>query len=229
MRAVGSLKKRGNLMEDLMDNGSLVALTADITAAYVSNNQIGASDIGALISAVHSALGGIGTPATPEVSAIEPAVSIKSSVKPDYIVCLEDGKKLKMLKRYIATRYNLTPAEYRAKWGLKSDYPMVAPNYSETRKALALSSGLGRKPGAKKTAAPVAAKPLGRPKAAAAPVKGGGSGTQDASSAKRRTLKASFGDTKVAVTPAPKRREKVTEAAPAAPKPRGRRKSAQVA
>ena len=213
-------------MEDSVDNVSLVTLTADIAAAYVSNNQIATNDIAGLIAAVHSALGGIGRPAIAEAQAVEPAVSIKASVKPDYIVCLEDGKKLKMLKRYIATRYNMTPAEYRAKWGLKSDYPMVAPSYSETRKALALNSGLGRKsaaPKAETIAAPAAAKPRGRSKAVAAPA------APVASLPKRRTLKASFGDTKVAATPTPKRRAKVTKTASAAPKPRGRRKIVQAA
>ena len=216
-------------MEDSVDNVSLVTLTADIAAAYVSNNQIATNDIAGLIAAVHSALGGIGVPAVPQTKAVEPAVSIKASVKPDYIVCLEDGKKLKMLKRYIATRFNMTPAEYRSKWDLKSDYPMVAPNYSETRKALALNSGLGRKSAAPKTetiAAPAAAKPRGRSKAVAAPA---APVAPEASLPKRRTLKASFGDTKVAITPAPKRRAKGKETASAAPKPRGRRKIVQAA
>ena len=216
-------------MEDSVDNVSLVTLTADIAAAYVSNNQVATSDIAGLIAAVHSALGGIGVPAVPETEALEPAVSIKASVKPDYIVCLEDGKKLKMLKRYIATRYNMTPAEYRAKWGLRSDYPMVAPNYSATRKALALTSGLGRKsavPKAETIAAPVAAKPRGRTKAVAAPA---APIALEASLPKRRTLKASFGDTKAAAIPTPKRRATGKETASAAPKPRGRRKIVQAA
>jgi predicted transcriptional regulator len=203
-------------MDEIEKDDNLVSLTADIAAAYVSNNQIGTSDIAGLITAVHSALGGIGAPAVPQVQAVEPAVSIKASVKPDYIVCLEDGKKLKMLKRYIASRYNMTPAEYRAKWGLKADYPMVAPNYSETRKVLALDSGLGRKsaaPKAETIAAPVAAKPRGRPKAVAAPA------TPEAPLPKRRTLKASFGDTKVAAIPTPKRRAKGKETASAELKP----------
>jgi predicted transcriptional regulator len=99
---------------------------------------------------VHNALAGLGGNApAPEVRA-EPAVSIRASVKPDYIVCLDDGKKLKMLKRHLMTHYGITPDEYRAKWGLPADYPMVAPNYAEQRRSLAVKIGLGRKPGKRK-------------------------------------------------------------------------------
>jgi predicted transcriptional regulator len=99
-----------------------------------------------LIQSVHSALGGLGAEIAPVELPQTPAVSIRSSVKPDYIVCLEDGKKLKMLKRHLMTHYQMTPADYRAKWKLPSDYPMVAPSYAEKRRTLAKSIGLGRKP-----------------------------------------------------------------------------------
>src|SRR3546814_57977 len=118
------------------DNETLVTLTADIVAAHVSNNSVAISDIPLVIRSVHEALSALGATAVPEVKQ-EPAVSIRSSVKPDYIVCLEDGKKLKMLRRHLMTHYGITPDEYRAKWNLPKDYPMVAPNYAETRRALA--------------------------------------------------------------------------------------------
>jgi predicted transcriptional regulator len=124
---------------------TLVTLTADIVSAHVSNNSVAVSDIPVLIQNVHTALSGLGTVAPePEVKQ-EPAVSVRSSVKPDYIVCLEDGKKLKMLKRHLMTHYQLTPEQYRAKWNLAADYPMVAPNYAEQRRSLAKKIGLGTK------------------------------------------------------------------------------------
>jgi predicted transcriptional regulator len=124
---------------------TLVTLTADIVAAHVSNNSVAVSDLPVLIQNVHGALTGLGTPAAePEVKQ-EPAVSVRSSVKPDYIVCLEDGKKLKMLKRHLMTHYQMTPEQYRAKWNLPADYPMVAPNYAEQRRTLAKKIGLGTK------------------------------------------------------------------------------------
>ncbi len=129
---------------------TIITLTADIVAAHVSNNSVSVSDLPTLIANVHNALAGLGGSApTPEVRA-EPAVSIRASVKPDYIVCLDDGKKLKMLKRHLMTHYGITPDEYRAKWGLPADYPMVAPNYAEQRRSLAVKIGLGRKPGKRK-------------------------------------------------------------------------------
>jgi predicted transcriptional regulator len=129
---------------------TLITLTADIVAAHVSNNSVAVSDLPILISNVHGALAGLGgAPVVPKVKQ-EPAVSIRSSIKPDYIVCLEDGKKLKMLKRHLMTHYRMTPDEYRVKWGLGADYPMVAPNYAETRRMLAMKIGLGRKPGKRK-------------------------------------------------------------------------------
>ena len=124
---------------------TLITLTADIVAAHVSNNSVAVSDLPVLIQNVHGALTGLGRAAVePEVKQ-EPAVSIRSSVKPDFIVCLEDGKKLKMLKRHLMTHYQMTPEQYRAKWNLPADYPMVAPNYAEQRRTLAKKIGLGTK------------------------------------------------------------------------------------
>ena len=128
---------------------TLITLTADIVAAHVSNNSVAVSDIPTLIANVHLALSGLGTPAAPALVKLEPAVSIRSSIKPDYIICLEDGKKLKMLKRHLMTSFGMTPDDYRAKWNLPADYPMVAPNYAETRRTLAKQIGLGRKLGTK--------------------------------------------------------------------------------
>ena len=122
---------------------ALIALTADIVSAHVSNNNVAVADLPNLIQNVHGALSALGEPADePEVRR-EPAVSIRSSVKPDHIVCLEDGKKLKMLRRHLMTHYQLTPEQYRARWGLAADYPMVAPNYAEQRRSLAKKIGLG--------------------------------------------------------------------------------------
>ena len=127
-----------------------ITLTADIVAAHVSNNSVAVSDLPTLIANVHNALAGLGGGAAARETKAEPAVSIRASVKPDYIVCLDDGKKLKMLKRHLMTHYGITPDEYRAKWGLPADYPMVAPNYAEQRRSLAVKIGLGRKPGKRK-------------------------------------------------------------------------------
>ena len=125
---------------------TFITLTADIVAAHVSNNSVAVNDLPTLISNVHGALAALVGPApvVPEPKQ-EPAVSIRSSIKPDYVVCLEDGKKLKMLKRHLMTHYSMTPDQYRAKWGLPADYPMVAPNYAEQRRMLAKSIGLGTK------------------------------------------------------------------------------------
>ncbi len=123
----------------------LITLTADIVAAHVSNNDVAVTDLAPLIQNVYSALAGLNdAPVIPQVKQ-EPAVSVRSSVKPDYLVCLEDGKKLKMLKRHLMTHYQLTPDDYRAKWNLPADYPMVAPNYAEQRRNLAKKIGLGTK------------------------------------------------------------------------------------
>ncbi|WP_263588970.1 MucR family transcriptional regulator [Sphingopyxis sp. GC21] len=126
---------------------TLITLTADIVAAHLTNNSVAVADVPVLIGNVHAALSALGQPAEAVQPKPEPAVSIRASVKPEYIVCLEDGKKLKMLKRHLMTHYQMSPDQYRAKWGLPSDYPMVAPAYAEKRRALAKSIGLGRKPG----------------------------------------------------------------------------------
>jgi len=125
----------------------VLGLTAQIVSAHVSNNQIGTDALPSLIQSVYRSLSGAGNAAEKaETPAREPAVPIKKSVFPDYIICLEDGKKLKMLKRHLQTSYGLTPDAYRAKWGLPREYPMVAPNYAATRSSLAKKIGLGRKP-----------------------------------------------------------------------------------
>lgn len=115
-------------------------------SAHVGNNSVAVGDLPTLISNVYNALAGLDQPAPVEEVTPEPAVSVRSSVKNDYIVCLEDGKKLKMLKRHLATSYNMTPEQYRARWNLPADYPMVAPAYAEKRRELAKKIGLGRKP-----------------------------------------------------------------------------------
>lgn len=124
---------------------TLITLTADIVSAHVSNNSVAVSDLPALIANVHGALSGLGERPAEAPVKLEPKVSIRSSIKPDYIVCLEDGKKLKMLKRYLKTNFDMTPDEYRQRWGLSADYPMVAPNYAEQRRTLAKKIGLGTK------------------------------------------------------------------------------------
>ena len=129
---------------------TLITLTSDIVAAHVANNNVEVSDVPTLIQTVYSALAGLGGEEQPKEERPEPAVSGRASVKPDYIVCLEDGKKLKMLKRYLRTNYDMSPEEYRQRWDLPSDYPMVAPNYAEKRRELAKQIGLGRKPGQKR-------------------------------------------------------------------------------
>lgn len=135
----------------------LATLTADIVSAHVSNNSVATGDLPQLIQSVYASLANVGGAAPAPAERPQPAVSVRASIKPDYIICLEDGKKLKMLKRHLMTHYGMTPDDYRAKWGLPSDYPMVAPNYAETRRALAKQIGLGtkgrgggRKPGRRK-------------------------------------------------------------------------------
>jgi predicted transcriptional regulator len=130
--------------ESSVDRGVL-GLTAQIVSAHVSNNTVAPSGLPELIQQVFHALTTAGVEA-PEPEKPVPAVPVKKSIFPDYIVCLEDGKKLKMLKRHLQTSYNMTPDQYRDKWGLSHDYPMVAPNYAERRSALAKKIGLGRKP-----------------------------------------------------------------------------------
>ncbi len=124
---------------------TFITLTADIVAAHVSNNSVSVNDLPALIANVHGALSKLDKPAAAPAIKQDPTVSIRASIKPDYIVCLEDGKKLKMLKRHLMTHYQMTPEQYRAKWNLPADYPMVAPNYAEQRRTLAKKIGLGTK------------------------------------------------------------------------------------
>ncbi|ARP67214.1 MULTISPECIES: MucR family transcriptional regulator [Mesorhizobium] len=133
------------------EQADLVGLTADIVSAYVAKNALPVTGLPDLISLVHSTLSGIGHPTAAQEPIAQPAVNPKRSVTPDFIICLEDGKKFKSLKRHLSVHYGLTPEQYREKWGLAREYPMVAPNYAAQRSALAKSSGLGRKPGAKAT------------------------------------------------------------------------------
>jgi predicted transcriptional regulator len=137
-------------IENLGSNDMLMELTAEVVAAYVSNNSLPVSELPALISYVYGALGQTSIAprdATPIAEKPKPAVPVKKSVTDDFIVCLEDGKKFKSLKRHLMTHYSLTPQEYREKWGLPTDYPMVAPNYAAARSRLAKQMGLGRKRG----------------------------------------------------------------------------------
>jgi len=124
----------------------LITLTSDIVTAHVANNNVEVEALPALIENVYGALSGLGKTAAVEAPP-EPAVSIRSSVKSDHVVCLEDGKKMKMLKRHLMTDHGMTPEEYRERWNLPADYPMVAPDYAEKRRELAKKIGLGRKPG----------------------------------------------------------------------------------
>lgn len=130
---------------DSVRDGELLRMTADVVASYVSKNPVNADQLGELIHSVHDSLKNIdGAPAEIEEEPQKPAVSIRKSVQPEYLICLEDGKKLKMLKRHLRTAYNMTADDYRLKWGLGADYPMVAPNYAAQRSAFAKSIGLGR-------------------------------------------------------------------------------------
>lgn len=136
-------------MADTADRSELLALTAEIVAAHVSNNKLDAAELPALIRQIYGTLAGIGNEPAEIVAGVTagrptPAVPVKKSVTPDYIVCLEDGKKLKMLKRHLMSHYNLTPEQYRERWGLPPDYPMVAPNYAIRRQVLAKKIGLGK-------------------------------------------------------------------------------------
>ena len=123
----------------------LLSMTTQMVAAYVSNNNVALPDLPGLIGQVYKTLSGVGTESQPAPERPQPAVPIKKSVTPDYIVCLEDGKKLKMLKRHLKTAYDMTPDDYRERWGLPKDYPMVAPNYAKQRSRLAKQIGLGTK------------------------------------------------------------------------------------
>jgi MucR family transcriptional regulator, transcriptional regulator of exopolysaccharide biosynthesis len=153
-----------------IDKPDLMTLTTDIVSSFVSGNKMAVADLPTLIAQIHAALSTVATgKSEPESQNLEPAVPIKSSVKPDHIVCLEDGKKFKSLKRHLRTAFNMTPEEYRKKWGLKHDYPMVAPNYAAQRSELAKSIGLGSlRVNAKTAKAAPAAKGSARKKAKSA-------------------------------------------------------------
>jgi len=145
------MKSKEDPVTEKMEQDNLIELTADVVSAYVSNNSIQSSDLPALISEVHAALHQtLGGPAEPEPEPQNPAVPVKKSVTPDYIICLDDGKKFKSLKRHVRTFHDLAPEEYREKWGLPADYPMVAPNYAKARSMLAKKIGLGKKRGKRK-------------------------------------------------------------------------------
>ncbi len=152
-------------MTENNSDADLLSLTAKIVSAHVANNTVDASALASLIQLVHKTLAGIGEEEAP-VEKLVPAVPVKKSVFADYIVCLEDGKKLKMLKRHLATSYNMTPEQYRERWGLASDYPMVAPDYAAKRSQLAKSIGLGRKLAPVAEVEVVTASKRGRKKAA---------------------------------------------------------------
>lgn len=132
-------------MTDKMENVEILELTTEIVASYVSNNTVAAADLPAVISDIYRSLAGLGSQAV-LAERPKPAVTVKKSVTPDFIICLEDGKQLKMLKRHLKTAYDMTPDQYRERWGLPADYPMVAPNYAKHRSALAKKIGLGTKP-----------------------------------------------------------------------------------
>jgi predicted transcriptional regulator len=125
----------------------LLRMTADVVSAYVGNNTLPVSQVSDVIKSVYGSLSALSGEGGAHGEGLKPAVPIRKSIAPDYVVCLEDGKRLKMLKRHLRTTYGLTPDEYRAKWGLPPDYPMVAPNYAAQRSAFAKKIGLGRKPG----------------------------------------------------------------------------------
>ena len=135
------------MTESTQIHNDLLALTAEIVSSHFANNTVAPVDVPGVINSVYATLAQLGSPIEAPVVRQEPAVSIRSSIKPDYIICLEDGKKLKMLKRHLMTHYGMTPDDYRAKWGLPADYPMVAPAYAEQRRELAKAIGLGRAPG----------------------------------------------------------------------------------
>ena len=127
------------------DKAEVIEMTADIVSAYVGNNSVTAADLPTLIQSVHRALAGVASGGeVAEVSPKEPAVPVKRSITPEYLICLEDGRKFKSLKRHLRTKYNMSPEEYRAKWNLAKDYPMVAPNYAKARSDLAKQMGLGQ-------------------------------------------------------------------------------------
>ena len=131
-------------MTESSNAGDILALTTEIVAAHVSNNTVSVGDLPHLINQVYQSLSTIGTGTVPVVERPQPAVSVKKSITPDYIICLEDGKQFKSLKRHLRTQYGLSPEQYREKWNLGADYPMVAPNYAAARSKLAKQMGLGQ-------------------------------------------------------------------------------------
>ena len=132
-------------MTESANDGNYIELTAEIVSAYVSNNTVAAAEIPGLINQVHAALARVsGKPGEGSTEPLKPAVSVKKSITPEYLVCLEDGKKFKSLKRHLRTQYSMTPEQYRENWGLTADYPMVAPNYAAARSQLAKQMGLGQ-------------------------------------------------------------------------------------
>lgn len=145
MRGETSLKGEIDSMQDQQADANILELTAEIVSAHVSNNSVPLAELPGLIQEVYKTLSAVGR-GVPSQEKPQPAVPVKKSVFPDYIICLEDGKKLKMLKRHLKTVYNMTPEQYRERWGLPPDYPMVAPNYAQRRSELAKKIGLGTKP-----------------------------------------------------------------------------------
>lgn len=133
-----------NSEDESISKTEILQLASEIVSAYVSNNAISSAELPSMIQEVHQTLTDLGSNTNSNVNNQEPAIAIKKSITPDYLICLEDGKKLKMLKRYLRSRYEMTPEEYRAKWSLPADYPMVAPNYAEQRSKLAKKIGLGQ-------------------------------------------------------------------------------------
>lgn len=131
-------------MKENMDNIDLLPLTTEIVAAHISNNEVSTDDLPHLIRQIHGILSDIGSSKSTKLGPRKPAVSIEDSVTPDHIICLEDGKKMKMLKRHLKTAYNMSVQDYRERWNLPADYPMVAPNYAQKRSSLAKSFGLGK-------------------------------------------------------------------------------------
>ncbi len=129
-----------------IDKAELLSLTSEIVSSHVANNSVSLADLPELIQSVFTKLSDLAAGQVTETAQLVPAVPIKKSITADFIICLEDGKKLKMLKRHLMTSYGMTPEDYRARWGLKADYPMVAPNYAKKRQDLARKIGLGRKP-----------------------------------------------------------------------------------
>jgi predicted transcriptional regulator len=145
---VNGRARKPQMIEDKFENNELVEFTTQIVSAYVSNNSVVLGDLPGLIGEVHSALARASSNMVPQVKEeLKPAVAVKKSLTPDYIICLEDGKKFKSLKRHLRTHYNMSPEEYREKWGLEPNYPMVAPKYAEARSNLAKKMGLGQRKG----------------------------------------------------------------------------------